>query len=713
MGRKYDRKTATEIIKGNWKQFYPADKKKKGIICPLCGSGSGENGTGITEKPGSKHFLKCWNGGCDFNHGGSVIDLYMLDNHIEQFSKAVDAMAADLGIEIEPYTGNRSTAAEDFADDPEGETLSFTGEQAPEGFTVHTAAPAAATEPAPAADFSDYYGRCVNNLFESPAAMEYLQGRGIDPALAAAFGIGFDPQADPAGAPGAMGNEYRPHPCPRIIMPTTPAHYVGRSIDPNTDKAFIKMNNKGGKPGIFQTEFLYAGAENVFVTEGIFDALSLLVVNKHAIALNSTSNTDLLLAQLEKQPTKSTLVLCLDNDESGKKATEKLAAGLRRLNISYVKADICNGYKDPNEALTADRAGFEAAVTRATTKKPDNSSLYIDSIMGDDIKRRQQAGRKKTGLANLDAATGGGLRPGLVLFGAISSLGKTTFCSQIADGFAENGSDVIYFSMEQSKLEMVSKSISRQAAQIAAQNQAPGERLIDAMQRGAATGAQIADGAIPADKQAIANQAAEQYKKAVGDRVSIIEAGFLYDTQLLADYVRSYFNRTGKRPVVIVDYLQVLEPGEPEPGKGRRLDNREKVEESIKQLILLKRELDLTIIAIVSLNRTNYLQPFDFEAIKETGLAEYSGDVVWGLQLACLDEPIFEKEGKLKEKRETVKAAKKAIPRKVKLCSVKHRLQNPIYECYFDYYPQFDLFIPATEPGFTEQPELGQKIRKV
>ena len=679
-----ERKAATELIKSNWRQFYPADKgtgSRQGIICPLCGSGSGKNGTGITEKPGSKHFLKCWNGGCDFNQGGSVIDLYMLEQGIESFGKAVDEMAAKMGIEIEPYTGNRSTAAEDFAEEPEETAPSFTGETAP--------------EPAPAADFREYYRQCSENLFKFAEAQEYLQKRGIDPALAAAFGIGFDPQSDPAGAPGAIGNAYRAHPCPRIIMPTTPAHYVGRSIDPNTEPAFAKMNNKGGKPGIFQADLLYLGAENVFVTEGIFDALSLLEINKHSIALNSTSNTDLLLAQLEKQPTKSTLVLCLDNDDSGKKATEKLKAGLQRLNISYVIADICNGHKDPNEALTADRAGFEAAVTRATTKKPDNSSLYIDTIMGDDIARRKKAGKKKTGLANLDAATGGGLRPGLVLFGAISSLGKTTFCSQIADGFAENGSDVIYFSLEQSRLEMVSKSISRETARIDMQN--------------AVTGAQIADGIAPAEKAGIIEQAAEKYKKAVGDRVSVIEAGFNCDTQFITDYVRSYYNRTGARPVVIVDYLQVLEPGE--TIKGRRLDNREKVEESIKQLILLKRELDLTIIAIVSLNRTNYLQPFDFEAIKETGLAEYSGDVVWGLQLACLDEPIFSQEGKLKEKREKVKAAKKAIPRKVKLCSVKHRLQNPIYECYFDYYPQFDLFVPAAEPTFADGSNLAQKVR--
>ena len=63
MGKQMERKAATELIKSSWKQLYPADKGKgsrQGIICPICGSGSGKNGTGITEKPGSKHFLKCW-----------------------------------------------------------------------------------------------------------------------------------------------------------------------------------------------------------------------------------------------------------------------------------------------------------------------------------------------------------------------------------------------------------------------------------------------------------------------------------------------------------------------------------------------------------------------------------------------------------------------------------------------------------------------------
>ena len=668
-----DRKTATEVIKSRWRDLYPADKSKKGIICPICKSGSGKNGTGITEKPGSKHFLKCWNGGCDFNSGGSVIDLYMIDNRMDpqsDFSRAVDELAEKLSIQIDPAAekpaAKHSTAAPSFTSNP-------------------ASAPAAAAAQQPT-NYSAYYEKCKAALIESAEARAYLEKRGIEPALAMVWGVGFDPEwKSPTVIKNqrAKGNTWEPNPKPCIIIPSSPSHYVARDIRPaeaipDSEKQFQKMNE--GTPAIFGLDKLREIApDNVFVVEGGFDALSILEAGQLAIALNSTSNAEKLIEELEKQPISTTFVLCLDNDQAGRKASDKLKEGLRRLNISCVSADICCGHKDPNEALTADRDLFLISVKRAITAKPDNSSLYIDTVMGDDIKRRQEAGKKKTGLANLDAVTGGGLRPGLVLLGAISSLGKTTFCSQIADGFAENGNDVIYFSMEQSRLEMISKSLSRRTAQIDMDS--------------AVTGTQIMDGEIPSNG-AVA-RAAEQYKAAVGDRLSIVEAGFNCDTMFITDYVRRYHARTGKRPVVFVDYLQILKPGE--LPNGRRQDTRETVEECLRQLVLLKRDLDLTIIAIVSLNRSNYLQPFDFEAIKETGLAEYSGDVVWGLQLTCLDDELFTKEGKLKEKRDKVKAAKREIPRKVKLCSLKHRGQNPIYEVYFDYYPQYDLFVPAKD----------------
>ena len=680
-------KQAADIIKSriDCRQFLT--KSKSGLyVCPFCGSGEGANHTGA---------LKWYDTNTWYCHvckkSGDCIDLYMNQTG-STFADAIRELAQQAGItEDISFTG--STAAEDFKD--MAEELAKSGLIVRDAVQI-TPAPAEAqeeepAEPAqPAQDCRPYYSECVKRITD-PAAVAYLEKRGISLETARAAFVGFDPAADPANAPGGIG-EIK-HPCPRIILPTTSAHYVGRSIDPDTPPAYSKMNNKGAKPGIFNRRALDDNSV-VYVCEGAFDALSVMETGQAAIALNSTSNAELLLKKLEQKPTTATLVLCLDTDEAGKKATETLKEGLRRLNVSFLTANISGSHKDPNEALTADKTAFEAAVSAAISPKPDNVSLYIDSIMGDDIARRKEIGKKPTGFKNLDEQTKGGLRPGLFLLGAISSLGKTTFCSQLADGMAENGADVIYFSLEQSRLEMVSKSLSRESY------------LIDPDR--AVTGQAIMDGFLPD----IVIEAARNYKKKVADRVSIIEAGFNCDTQFITEYVRNYYQKTGKRPVVIIDYLQVLKTGEIANRRGQQ--TREIVEECISQLVLLKRELDLTIITIVSLNRSNYLQPFDFESIKETGLAEYSGDVVWGLQLQCLDDPLFNSgDTKLKEKREKIKEAKAEIPRRVKLVSVKHRGQQAIYDCSFKYFPQYDLFIPdESETSTAGQPPKAARAFK-
>lgn len=717
-----DRREATQTIKAHWRDFYPADGKGKGkgIICPICKSGSGKNGTGITVMPRSRnYFLKCWNGGCKFE-GGSVIDLYMMDHRLE-LGPAVDEMAKHLGIEIDPPAG-RGTGKSQNARKPEGRP-SLSGQSAPAsgdnpGASGPDPVPAAADPgrgghdlqqavadpgvaaagqdampavPA-AADYTQYYAECFDRLLSNLESLDYMRRRGfgVEEALLLAekYNIGFDPAwVSPTVIRNnkAAGNPWMPPASPRLIIPTSATHYVARDTRPDAElsakeRERVKMNE--GKPDIFGWSQAMGGeAENIFVTEGAFDALSVLAVGHAAIALVSTSNVGRLLKKLEANPTQATLILCLDSDESGRKAAPKLRDGLRRLNVACVEADINGGYKDPSDHFAADRSGFEAAIARAisaTAARPDSAIDYItQGGLVADIERRRAIGVKPTGFANLDAKIGGGLRPGLILLGAISSLGKTTFCSQMADGLAAAGSDVIYFSLEQSRLEMVAKSLSRETAKIDMTRAVKGNQIMDG---------HMSD---------VVRQAAQNYIAAVGNRVSVIEAGMNSDTQYITEYVRNYHKRTGTRPVVFVDYLQIMAPGE--LPNGRKQDKRETVEECLRQLVLLKRELDLTIIAIVSLNRNNYLQPFDFECIKETGLAEYSADVVWGLQLQCLDDPVFSEEKNLKEKREKIRKAKEAIPRKVKLCSVKHRGQQAIYDCCFDYFAQYDLFVPADD----------------
>ena len=533
-------------------------------------------------------------------------------------------------------------------------------------------------------NLTSYYRECKERL-KDPRAASYLQARGISLETAAAYWIGFDPQSDPAQSS---------HTTPRIILPSTESHYVGRSIDPNTPSNFVKMNNKGGKPGIFNAKALYDSEnEAVFVVEGTFDALSIIEVGSAAIALNSTSNAGKLIEMMTDKRTAATLILCFDNDKGGEKCSKVISEGLQRLNISFVKANISGSHKDPNEALTANRKEFERQVTAAitTTTRPDNALAYIDMIMNGDIEAFKESRDRRTGFAILDE-TAKGLYAGLYVVGAISSLGKTTFCTQLADQLAAAGEEVLFFSLEQSRLEIVSKSIARRTAQ------ADITTAVDSLS--------IRRGYLPRHVLT----AAKEYKEAVSDRLSIIEGNFNCNISFIGDYVRRYIQKTGKKPVVFVDYLQILQPEKDE--RGRTPSTKETVDTIVTELKRLSRENGLTIFVISSLNRTNYLAPIDFESFKESGGIEYTADVVWGLQLQCMNGGVFENsEKKTIEKRKIVKEAKAANPRKIELVCLKNRYGISSYSCYFDYYPKFDLFVETKKDEADPAVQVAEKLK--
>ncbi|MBQ8134620.1 MAG: hypothetical protein IJ192_09500, partial [Clostridia bacterium] len=130
----------------------------------------------------------------------------------------------------------------------------------------------------------------------------------------------------------------------------------------------------------------------------------------------------------------------------------------------------------------------------------------------------------------------------------------------------------------------------------------------------------------------------------------------------------------------------------------------------------------LALIVISSLNRQNYLTQIDYESFKESGGIEYTADVVWGLQLQVLHDEIFDSQAKINEKRQKVRDAKAANPRKIELVCLKNRFGISSYSCAFDYFPQFDLFKPdmsnmdmsavdleADKDGFVKVPDWMQE----
>ncbi len=649
-----DRETARQTIREHWREIIPnltgtAKSKANGntsYICPLCGHGT--HGDGLTCNPQSKdgNGLKCF--GCDF--AGDIIDLYEQANGTG-YNETLSLLANMIGITIAPYSPVNAPRSDFKA----------------QSVKLPTQSTKAATEGAepPKIDFTEYYKQCASRM-EEPVPVAYLQSRGISLEVAKAYGIGYDPKADPAKSG---------HTASRLIIPVTSEYYVARATDDKIDKRYKKMNPKGAPIGIFNRDALYMDdVQEVFVVEGVFDALSVMEAGATAIALNSTSNVNKLLKQLENKRTAATLILCLDNDEAGKKAADTLKTGLRLQNVSFIIADICGGYKDANEYLQHDRDGFFEAVQEAihqNVTKPDNTSWYIDSLMGHEIEEFKSD--TKTGYSNLDKESGG-LYAGLYVLAAISSLGKTTFIHQMADQIAASGTDVLYFSLEQSRLEMVTKSLARLVAQ-----ENPETTV---------TSLSIRKGYLPQEVL----DASKRYQDMVSDQMSVIEGNFNCNISFIGDYIRRYMEKNKKKPVVIIDYLQILQP---EERNGRQQTAKETVDATVTELKRLSREKGLTIIAVSSVNRANYLTPIDFEALKESGIIEYTADVIWGLQLHCLtSNPVFDKQNNMKEKREIVQKEKAKSPREVDLVCLKNRYGIASYTCNFTYKPKNDLFEP-------------------
>lgn len=177
----------------------------------------------------------------------------------------------------------------------------------------------------------------------------------------------------------------------------------------------------------------------------------------------------------------------------------------------------------------------------------------------------------------------------------------------------------------------------------------------------------------------------------MGDRVSIIEGNFNCTVSFIRDYTRQYIERNGVKPVVIVDYLQVLQPDK-DPDTGRKpTDTQQILDTNVTNLKRISRTFDIPVFVISSLNRSNYLTPMDFEALKGSGGLEYTADVVWGLQLAAVYEAA-EKDS-IADKRKVIAEAKEAEPREIELVCLKNRYGKSRYTVPFTYYPQYDLFI--------------------
>jgi replicative DNA helicase len=451
---------------------------------------------------------------------------------------------------------------------------------------------------------------------------------------------------------------------------------------------------------IFNVKALRNATKPVFIVEGELDALSIIDVGGEAVALGSTGMVNSFLKQLETKKPVQSLIIALDNDEAGEKAYKKLAEGLTGLRIPFYRVNLTGQYKDANEALQYDREALKQAVDKVEYMQEDWKQEQKEAVeqeiddMQDEVKQAERENYLNTstacylqnfingiadsvntpyistGFKKLDAVLDGGLYEGLYVVGAISSLGKTTLITQITDQIAQAGQDVLIFSLEMARAEIMAKSISRHTLQQVLNN--GGDIRNAKTARGITTGKRY-ENYNKAERDLI-NEAIVAYSQ-YAEHIYISEGIGNIGVEQVRETVKNHIFFTGNTPIVVIDYLQILAP------YSERATDKQNTDKAVMELKRISRDYKTPVIGISSFNRANYSVEVTMGAFKESGAIEYSSDVLIGLQLKGVGESGFD-----------ANEAKKKTEREVELVILKNRNGKIGDKLGYKYYSLFNYF---------------------
>jgi len=320
------------------------------------------------------------------------------------------------------------------------------------------------------------------------------------------------------------------------------------------------------------------------------------------------------------------------------------------------------------------------------------SAAFYSEQFADGSRAFSVADAIPTGFNLLDHELGGGLFEGLYFIGAISSLGKTTFVIQMADQIAAAGHDVLFFSLEMSRDELVAKSLSRitfQMGDIAEAYSAKLKRSYIESSTGQ-TIRRILQGKAPSKIMA---EAVEKYNQYAGNIYIKHGLGDISPEDVRAA-VAEHERITGRRPVVFIDYLQILKP------LNDRASDKQNTDQAVVCLKRISRDYKIPIVGISSFNRENYKNDADMTAFKESGAIEYSSDVLIVLQYLGMGQSIFIPTGKnnkdgTPQTRKIdfdIEAATLKQPREVELKILKQRNGNPRARIQYKYYSVWQTY---------------------
>ena len=564
-----------------------------GLACPCCSSGKGANRTPAFSIKGQRwKCFACQAGGDIFDLAGAI--------HATQDKKEQLAL-------VKEWVGVQSplAACMNLANQPHARS--------------QASSPQAATETLEANKErnAQYIKRCQANI-DNLAVCDYLASRGISPEVGKCDGLGYDPATK------------------RLIIPWKGSSYywIGRDITGASSRKYDKPKSaEVGPQPVWNPDALTH--PSYFVVEGPMDALALSRLGFPAVALGGVGISSL-IEEASRTQSRSCAILMLDSDEPGTKAQERAHAALEKAGLIYMDYPGDRFAKDADEMWARDPEKLRAELQRASEDASELAKQVNAERQARLFKTLRPANVAKTafdllempkeipciptGIAELDEMLDGGLRCGLHVLAAASSLGKTTLATQIADAIALAGNDVLYVTLEQSARDLVAKSVARLCYRQTDGRQCFATREMTDLHKRATWSQQ---------RREALEQGVQAYGVAVAPHVEILEGVGRTCALDIAGYAACMAEQ-GRKPVVFVDYLQLLT-------SDATQDERLSIARNVSDLRQLARDLDTPVVCISAVRRDAYLMPVTLDSMKESGAIEYGADTVLGLQVAGVD----------------------------------------------------------------------------
>lgn len=692
---KMTREEAREFIRNTPQIFLDLANNKKSFICPKCSNGTGKNGTGLECKKEDKTHFTCFK--CNQIINNDVIDIIAIVHGLqigskEAFEKAYEIYNIEIIDNKQTLGGqNLDKRATGYQQKTDTNTTKNTQESKQnEGLKM----------------IQKYIKDSHDSLHSNQdEAFKYLIGRGLTEDIIYNFNIGYDSKKNYVVIPYSKDIEH----C---------NYYILRNINDNEDNRYRKPpSEQAGKEPIFNVEDMHQNIDPVFVVESPFCALSIIQEGFKCVSIGGTGGRKL-TDYIKDNKIKPSLILALDKEPSGQKAQEQLYKELLNLNIDVVNSDDFHSsqVKDPNEYIQENKENFKKWLDNEVLKIKDYKTYYkqnqsLMNYLNTFEKEFEKEGEKpiSTGFKTLDNFLDGGLFAGLYCIGGISSLGKTTFTLQIADQIAESGQDVLIFSLEMSKREILAKSLSRLTANINQKSKkATGKTTREILKGG----------------RDWTNKDKTTLKETLNQYRSIVKNIYIYEgvgdigVKEIREKVLRHCEITGNTPVIIIDYLQILAPYDP------KMTDKQNTDKNVIELKRLSRDLKTPVVVISSFNRENYNNTVSMASFKESGAIEYSSDVLIGLQFNFMRQAEKDENGKdrsdkdkknfIDEEREKVfEKARNGNAQEINLKVLKNRNGNK-GDLIFKYYPMFNKFIEEElqEIKDKEGNKIGEEVKE-